>query len=296
MMTNLTILVLGMTLGCTVCAEEAPATEPASPAKRIVAVGDLHADLPQTLAVLRLVGVIDAEARWIGGDTTLVQTGDLTDRGPDSLEVIQLLDRLQLQAPAQGGQVISLLGNHETMNLLGDWRYVNPEDVEDFGSVEARAAAFSADGDLGRSLLARDAIAEVGGVIFVHGGVSASVARDAGSTAAIAAQVRAALSGTGPTTILGPEGPLWYRGHLQAPEPIACAELEIVLGLLGAQRMVVGHTTQRSGVVASRCGGRLLGIDTGISSHYGAQLSAVEIIDGDAVAIYPDKRFDLPDP
>jgi hypothetical protein len=69
-----------------------------------------------------------------------------------------------------------------------------------------------------------------------------------------------------------------------------------VLGLLGAQRMVVGHTTQRSGAVASRCGGRLLGIDTGISSHYGAQLSAVEIIDGDAVAIYPDKRFDLPDP
>lgn len=295
-MTNLTILVLKMTLGCMVSAEEAPQPEPASPAKRIVAVGDLHADLPQTLAVLQLAGVVDAAGNWSGGDTTLVQTGDLTDRGPDSLEVIQLLDQLQRQAPEQGGTVISLLGNHEMMNLTGDWRYVHPGDVQDFGSVQVRIAAFSPGGALSQTLRARDAIAEVDGIVFVHGGVSAAVATAAGSTAAIAAQVRAALSGSGPTAILGPEGPLWYRGHLQAPEPVACAELETVLGLLGARRMVVGHTTQRSGQVAARCEGRLLGIDTGISTHYGGQLSVVEIIDGDAVAIYPDKRFDLPDP
>ncbi|MCK6525166.1 metallophosphatase, partial [Myxococcota bacterium] len=60
--------------------------------------------------------------------------------------------------------------------------------------------------------------------------------------------------------------------------------------------MVVGHTTQRSGEVATRCGGALLGIDTGISSHYGGHLAAVELKKGDAWAIYPTGPKDLQDP
>jgi hypothetical protein len=61
--------------------------------------------------------------------------------------------------------------------------------------------------------------------------------------------------------------------------------------------MVVGHTTQRSGEVAVRCNGALLGIDTGISDHYGAHLAAIELRGGvDAWALYPDGPEDLPDP
>lgn len=41
---------------------------------RTVAVGDLHSDLAQTLAVLRLANVIDADSNWSGGHDTLVQT------------------------------------------------------------------------------------------------------------------------------------------------------------------------------------------------------------------------------
>ena len=89
---------------------------------------------------------------------------------------------------------------------------------------------------------------------------------------------------------------MWYRGYLQAPEPIACAELTRALTAMAASRMVVGHTTQRSGEIAVRCGGALLGIDTGISAHYGGHLSAVEILEGNATAIYPHGRIDLPDP
>jgi hypothetical protein len=46
--------------------------------------------------------------------------------------------------------------------------------------------------------------------------------------------------------------------------------------------MVVGHTTQKDGKIAERCGGQLWGIDTGISAHYGSHLSALEIT-GDVV-------------
>lgn len=297
-MTNLTTLIL---LAASCAAQPAAEPAPAAPAlpdgrKRTVAIGDLHADLPAALSVLRLAGLVDESGAWAGGDATFVQTGDLTDRGPDSLEVIELMDRLQREAEAAGGQVVSLLGNHEVMNLTGDLRYVSPGDVADFGSAEARAAAFAPAGPLGASLLARDAVALVGDTVFVHGGVSARTAEDAGSVGALAAQVRAALSGTGPAGVLGPEGPLWYRGYLQAPEPVACEELGRALSVLGAERMVVGHTTQRSGKIAVRCEGRLLGIDTGISSHYGGNFAAVELREGAAEAIYPEGRTALPVP
>jgi len=292
----MTILTIGLlALGCAAPAAENPPT-PQAPSQRIVAIGDLHADLPQALAVLRLAGLVDEAGAWSGGAATLVQTGDLTDRGPDSKEVIELMDRLAAEATAQGGRVVSLLGNHELMNLTGDWRYVSPGDVADFGSTEARQAAFAPTGPLGASLRARDPAALVGRTVFVHGGVSARFAEEARSVEVLSAQFHAALGGRGAPTVLGDEGPLWYRGYLQAPEPVACAELTRALAALGAERMVVGHTTQRSGQVATRCGGRLLGIDTGISSHYGGNLAAVEIVGGDAVALYPDGRVDLPDP
>ena len=275
-----------------------PASDPPEqpPAKRIVAIGDLHADLDNAHAALKLAGLLDDELRWSGGQTVLVQTGDQTDRGPDSRQVLALLDRLEEEAAAAGGQVIVLLGNHEVMNLTGDWRYVSPGDVATYGGEAARRAAFSAEGEAGRWLHQRDAVAQVDGVVFVHGGVSARYAAAEGGAAGLSDWVRRALAGQAPDEVLGPEGPLWYRGYLQAPEPVACAELEVALEALGAERMVMGHTTQRSGKIASRCEGRLLGIDTGISDHYGGHLAALEIIGGDAAALYPDGRVDLPDP
>ncbi|MCB9777110.1 MAG: metallophosphoesterase [Alphaproteobacteria bacterium] len=273
---------------------EATAPPPPASAARIVAVGDLHADLPAALAVLQLAGVVDEAGRWSGGRTVLVQTGDTTDRGPDSKEVIELLDRLEEEAEAAGGRVVALLGNHEVMNLTGDLRYVSPDDVADFGSPEARAAAFGPQGTLGRWLRERDAVAIVDDTVFVHGGVTA-VAAVRGADG-LSADVRAAIDTDPRAAVLGPEGPLWYRGYLQAPEPLACQELERALQALGARRMVVGHTTQKSGRVAVRCEGRLLGIDLGISDHYGRHLGAVELVGGDARAIYPSGAVDLPDP
>lgn len=273
--------------------DPARAAAPDAPPARLVAVGDLHADLPQALRLLQGLGLVSDDGHWAGGAAVLVQTGDLTDRGPDSLEVIELMDRLAEEAPKAGGRVVSLLGNHEVMNLQGDLRYVAPGDVADFGSPAARAQAFGSSGPLGRSLRARDAVAKVGRTVFVHGGVSAQAA--ALGIDGLNAAVRAGIDGA-PTPALGPEGPLWYRAYLLADEPLACAEAERALAALDADRMVMGHTTQRSGQIASRCGGRLLGIDVGISSHYGGHLAALELRAGDAWAWTPAGATDLPDP
>ena len=286
--TLLTLLALTLCLGL-LAASPAPA-----PAPRVVAIGDLHGDLAAAIGVFHMAGLTDAQGRWTGGSATLVQTGDITDRGADSREVIELLMRLELEAQKAGGRVIALLGNHEVMNLQGDWRYVHPDEITRFGGPEARKAAFSAQGALGRWLLAHDGVAQVGATVFAHGGVSARVAPQ--GVAGLNTAIRSALASKGPAAILGEEGPLWYRGYLLNDEALACTELKSALSALGARRMVVGHTTQKSGQVAQRCGGALLGVDTGISAHYGGHKAAVELKGEDAAALYPSGKIDLPDP
>ena len=100
--------------------------------ERIVAIGDIHGDYDQFLILLRSAGLIDEEARWSGGKTHLVQTGDVPDRGPDSRKVMDLLKKLEKEARKAGGHVHALIGNHEAMNVYGDLRYVTPGEFAAF--------------------------------------------------------------------------------------------------------------------------------------------------------------------
>jgi hypothetical protein len=100
--------------------------------ERIVAVGDIHGAFDNFVAILRAAQVIDNRNRWSGKKTVLVQTGDILDRGPDSRKAIDLLRRLERDAQRAGGRVVSLLGNHEFMRLVSDWRYVSTGEIEAF--------------------------------------------------------------------------------------------------------------------------------------------------------------------
>src|SRR5689334_2326061 len=87
----------------------------ASPPPRIVAVGDLHGDYDVWLAVARAARLIDDGGHWTGGKATFVQTGDIVDRGGDSLRIVRHLQQLEREAKKAGGQVVVLIGNHEAM-------------------------------------------------------------------------------------------------------------------------------------------------------------------------------------
>ena len=109
----------------------------AAPSQRIVAVGDLHGDYQAWLEIAQRARLIDRRSRWAGGSTVLVQTGDITDRGPDSLKIIRHLMRLQGQARRTGGRVIVVLGNHEAMNMTDDLRYVHPGEFAAFTNADS---------------------------------------------------------------------------------------------------------------------------------------------------------------
>ncbi len=113
--------------------------------ERVVAVGDVHGDYEQFVALLRSTNLIDPQGKWSGGKTHLVQTGDILDRGSDSRKVMDLLMKLEKQADGAGGHVHVLIGNHEAMNIYGDLRYVSPGEYaafRDANSEKVREALY----------------------------------------------------------------------------------------------------------------------------------------------------------
>ncbi|HKW75045.1 MAG TPA: metallophosphoesterase [Terriglobales bacterium] len=124
-----------------------PTAPPSSAAEReqpIVAVADVHNDFDDFVAILQRAGLIDKQNHWIAARTTFVQVGDLLDRGPKPREVLDLMMALEKEATQAGGRVVSLLGNHEVMNLMGDLRYVTPANYGSFADGDSEARRKSA--------------------------------------------------------------------------------------------------------------------------------------------------------
>ncbi len=84
------------------------------------AASDLHGQLHAVDRLLAAAGLTDGADRWIAPPATaLVITGDVVDRGPDSLGLVRRLASLRDQAPGAGGRVAILQGNHEAQVLGG---------------------------------------------------------------------------------------------------------------------------------------------------------------------------------
>ncbi|KAI9294190.1 Metallo-dependent phosphatase [Neoconidiobolus thromboides FSU 785] len=257
----------------------------------MIAIGDLHGDYSQAIKVLKMVDVIDQNNKWKGKNTTtLVQTGDVVDRGPDTIKLYKLLKRLRKEAEIEGGLVVPLLGNHELMNLMEDYRYVTEEDIQTFGDLTQRKLMFTEKGWIGRYLRGLNLTAKIEDTIFCHGGIHPTFA-EYGNTA-LNIITKKELSEKTPNELwnvelFGGDGPAWYRGYALETETEICNVLKSALKKLGVKRMVVGHTVQSNGKIRTRCEGRVILIDVGISAAYGGYQAALVLSEFTASAIYP---------
>ncbi|MDX1643962.1 MAG: metallophosphoesterase, partial [Thermoanaerobaculia bacterium] len=98
------------------------ATAVSATPQRVLAIGDIHGEFDGLVKILKAAELLDDRLEWVGGDATLVQTGDFLDRGKDVRRVMDLLMSIQRQAADAGGEVIVLLGNHEQLNMVGELR------------------------------------------------------------------------------------------------------------------------------------------------------------------------------
>jgi len=89
--------------------------------KETVVIGDVHGHYKEFALILRSAGAADARLKWCGGDMTVIQMGDLIDKGPDSVRADNLADALQQQAAKVGGEFVRIIGNHELEIMLGNF-------------------------------------------------------------------------------------------------------------------------------------------------------------------------------
>ena len=110
-------------------------------ARRVVAVGDLHGDIAKAREAFKVGGLVDETDSWCGGDSVAVQVGDQLDRGSSEVELLYWLRRLRVEARGAGGDVHVVTGNHEVMNVAGDFRYATRGALDEFSRA---AKAFNA--------------------------------------------------------------------------------------------------------------------------------------------------------
>jgi hypothetical protein len=295
--------------------------------ERVVAIGDVHGDCDQFVAVLRSAELIDAQGKWTGGKTHLVQTGDLLDRGPDSRKAMDLLIRLEEEARQAGGAVHALIGNHEAMNLYGDLRYVSPGEYAAFRDANSEKArdefykeeqkrfpdrkrwdadhplgfaehrrAFGPTGTYGKWIRGHNAIIQIDETLFLHGGLSPTFSE--WSVRKINEQVRSELEDFAKLQggiVREEDGPLWYRGLAQGDEKILEPQVDALLKNHKAQRIVIGHTFTE-GAIVPRLGGKVLMIDIGLARLYDPKLRMACLVleKGKPVVLHRGKRLELP--
>ncbi len=256
-------------------------------------VSDVHGHRDELVEALRSAGLLDAAGHWSGGDATLWVLGDYVDRGPDGVGVVDLVMRLQGEAPRSGGRVGALMGNHEVL-ALGMHRF-GDRPVRDAGGREhAFSTSWAMNGGLPRDqtrltpehlawLAALPALARDGSWLLTHADTTEYL-----RWGASVPEVNAAVAAVTASDDLPAWWDLWRglttRFAFQGAAGGDAAEQ--VLGALGGERLVHGHSiiATLTGELPSRttgplwqAGGRALAIDGGL--YAGGPLLLVRLDD-----------------
>jgi hypothetical protein len=143
---------------------------------RFIIIGDVHGDIKRFKEMLIKSEVINTNLEWIANppNTCIIQLGDqidslnrLTNEKWEVLsdyEMIYFTDHLNDIAKIKGGSVLSLIGNHELMNIIGDFSYVSSNNRND-----SRIDLFKAKtGSIGLILAKRPLIIKIKDLLFCH--------------------------------------------------------------------------------------------------------------------------------
>jgi len=253
--------------------------------EKIAVVSDIHGQFDVAKKLLLSHGIIDEELRWTYGKGHFVIVGDVFDRGGQVNELLWFVHNLQRQAVVAGGRVHFLLGNHETMILDGDIRYINPRYLITGALLKTPYhELYGPDTYLGRWLRALPLTIKINEMIFVHGGFSKELLREVNSLAKINdvyhnrlidVNTSAATASSNRLDVLhGRAGPLWYRGYF-LDRDLEQKDIDRILKKVKASRMIVGHTSFTA--IRHFFSGKVLAVDS--SMKFGSR-GEVLLIEG----------------
>jgi hypothetical protein len=249
-----------------------------NPAK-ILVISDIEGNFNALLHLLQINGVVDKYLKWTFDDGHLVIVGDCFDRGNQVVECVWLIYSLEEKARKKGGYVHFILGNHEIMNLSGDWRYVHPKYAQTPGIPYT--ALYNGNSELWQWLCTKNIIEKIGDLLFVHGGISNEFLQHDLTITEINNVARPHYTKAGNvfsdpllTDIFNSENsPFWYRGYYK--ESANEKMIDDILLKYDSKIIITGHTIVDQ--VSAFFNGKVINVDT---NHAGGMSEALLIKKG----------------
>lgn len=221
------------------------ATEYAVPNKMLI-ISDIEGNFKGFKSILIGNQIIDNKFNWTFGNNHLVLVGDFFDRGLNVTECLWLIYKLESEAEKQGGKVHFILGNHEMMNLKGQFKYVRDKYAENADTLKLDYEKwFAANSELGRWLRTKNGVEKIGDYLFVHAGIRHNFPQNF-TLEEINKNLRESIDKTfeydeeRTNVFIGNESPIWYRGV--AKEEESQEQVERTLANYAASKMIIGHT------------------------------------------------------
>lgn len=286
------------------------------PVSRIVGFGDVHGDpevvinfftraecIEETTSNVNSIEFNAKKYRWIGEDTIVVQVGDQIDscRPQDDLScqddtanasdiamdiaILRFFTDLNELAKIYGGRVISLLGNHEMMNIMGNMKYVSYKNIMQFAekgdtvadALIKRKKYFA--GHVKKYLACtRLSTVIVNGIIFMHGGFMKTMVKKYTPNEINVLVQKWLLNKTKNKKIITDKNSIfWTRtlGLLPSDNDNINTskecdkEIKDIFKLWNISGLVIGHTTQtKHDGINSTCNKRVWRIDGGPSHAF----------------------------
>lgn len=213
---------------------------------KIFVISDIEGNFRSFCKLLMKAKVVDKRLHWTFEDNHLVIVGDCFDRGEEVTECLWLIYSLEEKAKKEGGCVHFILGNHEIMNMNGDWRYVHPKYAQRKKGVTT--ALYDGNNELWRWLCNKNIIEKIGDILFVHAGIARELVQINLSIRNINElarpyYTRASETFTNPVLSLlynSNTSPFWYRGYYLGTA--SEEQVDETLQHFKVKTIVTGHT------------------------------------------------------
>ena len=222
----------------------------------------------------------------------------------EEFTILELLNKLDKQARVYGGRVHYLIGNHELMNVIGDFSYVLPNHLTKI-PVNIREELFKPGGYMAQMLACHSySILKINNWIFCHGGLLPSHIKkickcgykfynEKKKTCGRCGTVKDNMGNNGikyinqllrkillnklkisdltddeHKIILGTDGLFWTRHYKFDPKK--CNTLKNTLEIINNDKekggLIVGHTPHSN--VTAECNNKLFFVDIGLSRAF----------------------------
>jgi hypothetical protein len=263
----------------------------------VVSIPDIHGDLDVLLRSLWMAKVeIDGhdsagsferfthifnsgESLATSKRVLVVQTGDIIDRGAQSLSCYKAMEKVD---KVLAWDLVNLIGNHEVMTMAGEAdHYAHPSDIAEFGSLDARRASFSKGGPMWKMItdsflfMVRVQTGQES-TLFVHAGLDSRWVSKLNKNLQSVSQINEFLINelkrdASSSFLASASSPVWTRDLANGKENQVCDRLlPKVLERFNVTRMVVGHTPQQNLMADVRCNSKLILADVAMSRWMGS--------------------------